>query len=101
MGGRRELPSVELMSAEHELRSVLMKLAESDDGPAYRIGAVFAGSEQLVAGSLKTLVVTLLDLNNLKHNCEVDLWSRPWQTDGTEVTIRCECMRTIFKHVDY
>lgn len=67
----------------------------------YRIGAVFAGSEQLVAGSLKTLVVTLLDLSNFKHNCEVDLWTRPWKTDGTEITIRCECMRTIFKHVDY
>lgn len=36
MGGRRELHRLELISAEHELRAVLMKLSERDDGPFYR-----------------------------------------------------------------
>lgn len=67
----------------------------------FRVGDVFGGSEQLVAGSLKTLMVQLLDFSNIKHNCEVDMWTRPWLTDGTELTIRCECMRTVFKHIDY
>uniref|UniRef100_A0A1I8PQC8 Uncharacterized protein n=1 Tax=Stomoxys calcitrans TaxID=35570 RepID=A0A1I8PQC8_STOCA len=101
MSVKKDLTGMALMAAEHQLRTVLRKLAESDEGPDYRVGIIFGGTEQLVAGSLKTLIVTLMDLNNLKHNCEVDLWTRPWLTDGTEVTIRCECMRTLFKHVDY
>ena len=54
-----------------------------------------------MAGSLKTVAAQLVNFNGMKHNCEVDMWTRPWLTDGTEVTIRCECMRTVFKHIDF
>ncbi|KAM7359242.1 sarcocystatin-A-like [Cochliomyia hominivorax] len=101
MGGRKILQGPLLLEAEHELRTALMKIAEDDEGPFYRVGIIFGGTEHTVAGSLKTVAAELIDYNSIKHNCEVDMWTRPWLTDGTEVTIRCECMRTIFKHIDY
>ncbi|KAL9897273.1 cathepsin F isoform 2-T2 [Glossina fuscipes fuscipes] len=84
-GGVSELSHEE---AEKRLNNSLEKLA-TGDGPTYRLSKIYTATTQVVAGSLTKINCDLVDADGKEERCDVEIWSRPWLSDGTEVTINC------------
>ncbi|KAH8262753.1 hypothetical protein KR026_011994 [Drosophila bipectinata] len=88
LGGPKQLEGQELIDAQKELNSSLIKL-DAGDGPHYRIVKVLNASSQVVAGTAYKFTVELIDENDVKKECKVDIWNRSWLPNGIEVTFKC------------
>uniref|UniRef100_A0A1A9WFU4 Cysteine proteinase CG12163 n=1 Tax=Glossina brevipalpis TaxID=37001 RepID=A0A1A9WFU4_9MUSC len=51
--------------------------------------------EKLAAGDGPTFSCDLADGDNKEERCDVEIWSQPWLSDGTEVTINCPSKQLI------
>ncbi|EDW80833.1 uncharacterized protein Dwil_GK11352 [Drosophila willistoni] len=87
-GGISKLEGDRLKEAEQTLNNSLSKLA-SGDGPSYKLGKIISATHQVVAGSKYVYEVELIDGESKTKQCNVQIWSRPWETNGTEVTFNC------------
>ncbi|KAH8329288.1 hypothetical protein KR074_007130 [Drosophila pseudoananassae] len=87
-GGVSQLEGQELIDAQKELNSSLVKL-DGGDGPHYRIVKVLEASSQVVAGISYKYTVELIDENDVKKECKVDIWNRSWLPNGIQVTFKC------------
>jgi len=85
VGGHSQL---DVEEARTILQNSLDKLA-ADDGPYYTIGEVYTATKQLVAGTLVTMDVDIIDSDGKSQRCKVKIWSQPWLPNGNEVTFKC------------
>ncbi|TDG41127.1 hypothetical protein AWZ03_012454 [Drosophila navojoa] len=88
LGAPRQLSGAELEQSKLTLQESLTKLA-AGEGPSYRISKILSASHQVVAGSLDSYTVELIDSNNQTKVCDVKIWSRTWLENGIEVTFEC------------
>ncbi|XP_030563185.1 sarcocystatin-A [Drosophila novamexicana] len=96
-GGPRQLSESEIEEATNRLQSSLTKLA-AGEGPNYRISKVLSASTQVVSGSLDKYNVELIDSNDAKKVCNVEIWNRSWLPNGIEVTFDCPNERKVIKN---
>ncbi|KAH8408962.1 hypothetical protein KR009_004560 [Drosophila setifemur] len=88
VGAPRELQGEELVNAQKDLESSLLKLA-AGSGPNYRISKVYRATYQVVSGSSTKFSVELIDNEGATKTCDVDIWNQSWLPDGIQVTFRC------------
>lgn len=72
--------------------TVLQTLAKRSgpDAEPLQVVAVQKATQQLVAGMLYEIKVRVTDkATDVEQDCEFSIWSRPWLTDGTQVTSKC------------
>ncbi|EDV31652.1 uncharacterized protein Dana_GF15461 [Drosophila ananassae] len=87
-GSPQKLEGQQLIDAQQELHSSLVKL-DAGDGPHYRIVKVLEATSQVVAGISYKFTVELIDESDVKKVCKVDIWNRSWLPNGIEVTFKC------------
>ncbi|XP_022208511.2 sarcocystatin-A [Drosophila obscura] len=88
LGAPRTLSGAELENAHATLKASLDRLA-AGEGPSYRVSKILSASVQVVAGSLNSYIVELIEPNGITKVCEVRIWSRHWLPNGIEVTFNC------------
>ncbi|XP_017041917.1 sarcocystatin-A [Drosophila ficusphila] len=89
VGGVRNLDGKDLAEAQETLQTSLTKLAAGADGPHYRISKVLSATHQVVSGSAYVFSVELIDNQEAKKVCDVNIWSQPWLPNGIKVTFKC------------
>ncbi|CAD6992824.1 unnamed protein product [Ceratitis capitata] len=88
LGAETNLTGQGLTRATLQLELALSKLS-AGSGPSYKVVKVHTASQQVVTGTLTKYNVDLRDSNNAVNNCNVEIWSRPWLSNGNQVTIAC------------
>ncbi|BFG00471.1 sarcocystatin-A [Drosophila madeirensis] len=88
LGAPRTLTGAELDRAHATLTSSLNTLA-AGEGPSYRVSKIMSATVQVVAGSLNSYIVELIEPNGATKVCEVRIWSRHWLPNGIQITFNC------------
>ncbi|SPP88562.1 sarcocystatin-A [Drosophila guanche] len=99
LGAPRTLTVAELDRAHATLTSSLDTLA-AGEGPSYRVSKIMSTTVQVVAGSLNSYIVELIEPNGATKVCEVRIWSRHWLPNGIQITFNCpnepEVVKTLY-----